>query len=196
MIVGVQGTQQSTFIHCESAYLRIKKNKGWIIMELICGTTAYQLDTIIDEYSTLLYRVALVRMQNKEDAQDIVQDTFLRLLQQLQKGKKFESKEHLKAWLLTVITNRGKSILNLAWNNRTQGLDSAMEVAAPLQDTDYAYEYVMRLPEKYRIAIDLFYYEELTTEQIAQIMKTKPATVRSYLHRGRQKLKEMMEVDA
>lgn len=165
-------------------------------MELICGTTAYQLDTIIDEYSTLLYRVAMVRMQNKEDAQDIVQDTFLRLLQQLQKGKKFESKEHLKAWLLTVITNRGKSILSLAWNNRTQGLDSAMEVAAPQKDRDYAYEYVMRLPEKYRIAIDLFYYEELTTEQIAQIMKTKPATVRSYLHRGRQKLKEMMEVDA
>lgn len=186
----------NTFIHCKNAIYCIKKNKGWIIMELICGTTAYELDTIIDEYSTLLYRVAMVRMQNKEDAQDIVQDTFLRLLQQLQKGKKFESKEHLKAWLLTVITNRGKSILSLAWNNRTQGLDSAMEVAAPPKDTDYAYEYVMQLPEKYRIAIDLFYYEELTTEQIAQIMKTKPATVRSYLHRGRQKLKEMMEVDA
>ena len=176
--------------------LCIKKNKGRIIMELICGTSTYQLDTIIDEYSTLLYHVAMVRMQNKEDAEDIVQDAFLRLLQQIQKGKTFESKEHLKAWLLTVVTNRGKSILTLAWNKRTQGLDSAMEIAAPEKDTDYAYEYVMRLPEKYRVAIDLFYYQELTTEQIAQIMKTKPTTVRSYLHRGRQKLKEMMGVDA
>ena len=51
--------------------------------------------------------------------------------------------------------------------------------------------------DKLKIAkADLFYYEELSTEQIAQVMKTKPATVRSYLHRGREKLKEMMEADA
>ena len=53
----------------------------------------------------------------------------------------------------------------------------------------------MKLPENYRVAIDLFYYEELPTEQIAVIMKTKPSTVRSYLHRGREKLKQMMEAD-
>ena len=52
-----------------------------------------------------------------------------------------------------------------------------------------------QLPEKYRIAINLFYYEQLSTEQIAEIMRTKPTTVRSYLHRGREKLKEMMEAD-
>lgn len=165
-------------------------------MELTCGTETYQLDTIMEEYYTILYRVAMVRMQNREDAQDIVQDTFLRLLQQIEKGKSFESREHLKAWLLTVVTNRGKSILTLAWNRRTEGLDNATDLLAPEQKEDYAYEYVMRLPEKYRIAIDLFYYEELSTEEIAQVMKTKPATVRSYLHRARQKLKEMMEVDA
>jgi len=87
-------------------------------------------------------------------------------------------------------------ILTMAWNKRTEGMDNVGEVAAPEAETGYAYEYVSRLPEKYRVAIDLFYYEELSTEQIAQIMKTKPATVRSYLHRGREKLKEMMEADA
>lgn len=58
-----------------------------------------------------------------------------------------------------------------------------------------AYEYVKRLPEKYRIAIQLHYYEELKTEEIAEVMNTKPATVRSYLLRGRQKLKSMMEAE-
>lgn len=164
-------------------------------MKVICGANQYDMEHVIDKYSTMLFRLAMVRMQNKEDAEDVVQDTFLRLLQQVQKGKTFEEEEHLKAWLLTVATNRGKSILTTVWNKRTEGMDSVTEMAAPEQKTDYAYEYVMQLPEKYRIAIDLFYYEQLSTDQIAEIMKTKPATVRSYLHRGREKLKNMMEAD-
>lgn len=164
-------------------------------MEIKCGINIYQAEEVIEKYSTMLYRLAMVRMQNEEDAKDVVQDTFLRLIQHIQKGKEFNDDEHLKAWLLTVAANRGKSILSLAWNRKTEGMDNAKELAAPEKKTEYAYEYVMRLPEKYRIAIDLFYYEQLTTEQIAEVMKTKSATVRSYLHRGREKLKEMMEAD-
>lgn len=162
-------------------------------MKVICGTKEYEMEEVIEQYSTMLFRLSMVRMQNREDAQDVVQDTFLRLLTQVKKGKTFREEEHLKAWLLTVATNRGKSILTMAWNRKTEGMEVLNDMAAPEQKTDYAYEYVMRLPEKYRVAINLFYYEQLTTEQIAEIMKTKPATVRSYLHRGREKLKKMME---
>ena len=165
-------------------------------MKVTCGTKQYEMEEVIEQYSTMIFRLAMVRMQNKADAEDIVQDTFLRLMQQVQKGISFREDEHLKAWLLTVATNRGKSILTMAWNKRTEGIDSAIELAAPEQKTDYAYEYVMRLPEKYRVAITLFYYEQLSTEQIVEIMKTKTATVRSYLHRGREKLKKMMEADS
>lgn len=164
-------------------------------MEINCGENTYQAEEIIEKYNTMLFRLAMVRMQNEEDAKDVVQDTFLRLIQYIQKGKVFNDDEHLKAWLLTVAVNRGKSILNLAWNRKTEGMEGIKEQAAPEDKTEYAYEYVMQLPEKYRVAINLFYYEELTTEQIAAIMKTKSATVRSYLHRGREKLKEMMEAD-
>ncbi len=165
-------------------------------MKVICGTQEYEMEEVVERYSTMLFRLAMVKMKNKEDAQDVVQDTFLRLLMQVQKGKGFQEEEHLKAWLLKVAANRGKSILTMAWNRRTEGMDSLKEMEAPEQKPDYAYEYVMRLPEKYRVAINLFYYEQLTTEQIAEIMKTKPATVRSYLHRGREKLKKMMEEGA
>lgn len=165
-------------------------------MEIICGDKRCRMEEVIDQYSEMLFRLAMSRMRHKENAEEVVQDTFLRLITYVKKGKQFQDEEHLKAWLLTVAVNRGKSILTLAWNRRTEGMDNRREVAAPEAETGYAYEYVSRLPEKFRIAIDLFYYEELTTEQIARIMKTKPVTVRSYLHRGRRKLKEMMEADA
>lgn len=164
-------------------------------MKVACGTNIYPLEDIIDKYNGMLYRLAIIRMQNKEDAEEVVQDTFVKLIEYINKGKGFNDDEHLKAWLLTVATNRGKSILTLYWNRNTEGMDSVQEVAAKEADENYAYDYVMKLPEKYRIAINLFYYEQLTTDQIANIMKTKEATVRSYLHRGREKLKVMMEAD-
>lgn len=164
-------------------------------MNITCGNNVCEMGSVIEKYSDMLFRLAMIRMQNKEDAEEVVQDTFVRLITQVKKGKVFEDEEHLKAWLLRVAVNRGKSILTLAWNRRTEGIDEATEVPAEEVRTDYAYEYVMRLPEKYRVAIDLFYYEQLTTEKIAQIMNTKESTVRSYLHRGREKLREMMEAD-
>ena len=166
-------------------------------MKVTCGIKQYEVEEVIEQYSTMIFRLAMVRMQNKADAEDIVQDTFLRLMQQVQKGVTFKEDEHLKAWLLTVATNRGKSILNLMWNRRTQGLDALEEASYEDKHNEgYAYEYVMKLPEKYRVAINLFYYEQLKTDEIAKIMKTKETTVRSYLHRGRERLKEMMEADA
>ena len=164
-------------------------------MNVICGTNQYALEDIIEKYNGMLYRLAIIRMQNKEDAEEVVQDTFIKLIEHIQKKKTFNDEEHLKAWLLTVATNRGKSILTLYWNKNTEGMDGLKEFAAPEQKENYAYDYVLKLPEKYRIAINLFYYEQLTTEQISIIMKTKESTVRSYLHRGREKLKMMMEAD-
>jgi RNA polymerase sigma-70 factor (ECF subfamily) len=165
------------------------------MMNVICGTNKYQLEDIIEKYNGMLYRLAIIRMQNKEDAEEVVQDTFMKLIEHIQKGKNFNDEEHLKAWLLTVATNRGKSILTLYWNKNTEGMDGLKDFAAPEQKDNYAYDYVLKLPEKYKVAIYLFYYEQLTTEQISIIMKTKESTVRSYLHRGREKLQIMMEAE-
>lgn len=162
-------------------------------MDIICGEKKIAADDIVMQYTNMLYRVALLRMKNPADAEEVVQDTFLRLISYVQKGQKFRDEEHIKAWLLKVAVNRGKSLLSAAWNRKTEGMDAVQELAAPEQQGGYAYAYVLKLPEKYRIAISLFYYEELSTEQIAEIMNTQPSTVRSYLHRGREKLRTMME---
>ncbi|MBR3646451.1 MAG: hypothetical protein IKN54_08525, partial [Lachnospiraceae bacterium] len=76
-------------------------------MEFRCGDKLLLVEDTVREYSTMLYRVALLRLQNDADAQEVVQDTFLRLLSQIKKGMTFSDKEHLKAWLLTVAVNRG-----------------------------------------------------------------------------------------
>lgn len=164
-------------------------------MEIICGEKRYSVEKVVDDYSAMLYRLALVRMGNREDAQDVVQDTFLKLIGYVKKGNTFNDDEHIKAWLLTVAINRGKSILNLSWNKKTERIDEIAGMAAPEAEAAYAYDYVMRLPKNQRTAVLLFYYEQLSTEQIASYMKTKPATVRSYLHRSRKNLKKMMEAD-
>lgn len=164
-------------------------------MKIICKDEKIEIDEVVREYTTMIYRVAMVKMKNQADAEEVVQDTFLRLCKQAKKGVAFESKEHLKAWLLRVAVNRGLSVLTSSWYKKTEGMDSVKEMASEEREESYAYDYVMALPEKYRMAINLFYYEDLSTEQIAEVMDTKPATVRSYLHRGREKLKEMMEAD-
>lgn len=164
-------------------------------MKVICRQEEILVEEIVKEYTTMLYRLAMIRCNNQEDAEEVVQDVFLRLIAQIRKGKVFEDREHVRAWLLKVAVNRGKTLVTLPWNTRTVGMDAAMQFPAGERTEHYAYEYVLRLPEKHRVAINLFYYEQLSTEQIAAIMKTKPATVRSYLHRGREKLKTMMEAD-
>lgn len=164
-------------------------------MKVICRKGEYLVGEIVEEYTNMLYRLAMVRTNNQADAEEVVQDTFLRFMYQIKKGMVFEDKEHIKAWLLKVAVNRGKSIVTLASYKKTESLDAVADLPAKGTEENYAYAYVLQLPEKYRIAINLFYYEQLSTEQIAEIMRTKPTTVRSYLHRGREKLKEMMEAD-
>lgn len=173
---------------------RVKLDGGWYMLDV----TNNDSDMIKNMYVNLPDDVASLYVQKSTEAyMDNVASEYT------SEGMDYEyynvnglySEE--KAWLLTVATNRGKSILNLMWNRRTQGLDALEEASYEDKHNEgYAYEYVMKLPEKYRVAINLFYYEQLKTDEIAKIMKTKETTVRSYLHRGRERLKEMMEADA
>lgn len=82
-------------------------------MDIQCGKSIYSFESIVDKYSNMLMRLAMIRMGNKEDAEEVVQDTYLKLIYEVNKGNIFNDEEHLKAWLLTVATNRGKSLLIL-----------------------------------------------------------------------------------
>ncbi len=149
---------------------------------------------MIEKYSDMVYRMAYSMVKNPYDAEDIHQDVFVKYI-----GKKpvFESEEHAKAWFLRVTINLAKNFWKTAWKQRVVSLlDSDWEEReAPAQEEDTLIEVVKRLPQKYRTVIHLFYYEELSVEEMAGLLKEKPSTIRTWLTRARRKLKEWLKED-
>lgn len=145
-------------------------------------------DEIIHRYIDMVYRLALSQTKSKEHADDVVQDVFLKYLQS---EKKFESEEHIKAWLIRVTINCSKKIFANSWFKKTVPLSE--ELAFETKEQGEAYYAVMELPKKYRTVIYLFYYENLSVKEIAEDMSVSEGTVKSQLYRGRELLKQKLK---
>ena len=139
------------------------------------------------KHSDMVYRLAIARVKNKYDADDILQEVFLRFIRA--KGK-VENDEHLKALLIRITINCSKSMLSSSWFKRTEPLSENLSVSDEYSDTLDA---VLRLPQKYRTVIHLHYYMGYGVDEIARILKSKPSTVKSQLYRARQRLKLDLE---
>lgn len=148
-----------------------------------------QAARLLDQYGNRILRLAYTYLHNMSDAEDILQDA---LLQFLKKAPSFDSAEHEKAWLLRVAANLSKNRITYNAVRRTDELDETL-IAEEREDLSFVWEAVKSLPTQYREAIHLFYYEGYSTRQIAEILNKKEATVRSDLHRGRVKLKELLK---
>ena len=151
----------------------------------------------IDRYADMVYRLALSQMKNQADAEDLFQEVFVRLVKHMDKMKSWE---HVKAWLLKVTVNCASKHFDGAWHRRVifleeteylaeTGESSLMEKEHPVRDA------VEELPEKYRLVIHLFYYEELSITEIARITNQKESTVKSQLFRAREMLRESLKGD-
>ena len=148
------------------------------------------LDSLFVTYGDMIYRLALVRTRSAADAEDVVQEVFLRCLKN---NPSFESAEHQKAWLLKVTINCSKSVLSSAFRRHSVSENALGELAAEDEESDSTvYDAVMRLPEKYRTAIHLYYYESYSVKEIALLMRTTESTVKSWLHRARGMLKDAL----
>ena len=135
-----------------------------------------------------LFRTALAIMGSKSDAEDIVQDVFVKLFE---KQPNFESSEHETAWLIRVTVNLCKSRLRSHWHKKTVPLLETYP--AQTNEQQEILETVLALPSKYRTVIHLFYFEGYTTKEIAEITKQKESTVREQLTRARRLLKNFLE---
>lgn len=149
------------------------------------GRTA---EAIFDRYGDMVYRLAFVRTKSRYDADDILQDVFVRYLRY---APVFEDEEHCKAWLIRTTINRTNSLLSSAWFRRTTPLDDALRTE--MQEKSDVYYAVLKLSPKYRTVIHLYYYEDYSTAEIAQILSQKESTVRSQLHRARAVLREELK---
>lgn len=149
------------------------------------------VDEVFRAYGDRLFTVAFNVCQNRADADDVVQDT---LIKYYTLGKEFEDETHLKAWLIRLAVNRAKDITTSFWRrNKVEWEDYMDELPFREPGDSRLFEAVMRLPEKYRLVIHLFYYEDYAVEEITRILRRPAGTVKSQLSRGRRLLKEMLK---
>lgn len=141
-----------------------------------------------EKYYDMVYRLALSRTKSRTHAEDVSQEVFLRFLKT---DKVFESEEHIKAWLIKVTINRSKSVFSDLWLKRTVPLDEEIPFSSP--ELSEVYFAVLNLPPKYKTALHLFYYEDMSVKSIAECLGEKEATVKTLLHRGRKMLKKTLD---
>ena len=150
-----------------------------------------ETEVIVDKYKDNLFSVAFNICRNAADADDVVQDT---LIQYHTAEKQFDSEQHIRAWLLRVAINKAKNINMSFFRRASVPLEDYIEtlVFETSEEKDLL-EAVLRLPEKYRIAIHLFYYEEYSVKEISEILHTSESNVKVRLSRGRKLLKTSLQ---
>ncbi len=146
------------------------------------------IEKIIEEYADMVYRIALTRCQSVENAEDIFQEVFMKFSE---KNIKFESKEHEKSWLIRVTINLTKNMKGSAWNRRVVSLDENIEFNT--KEENEIYSIVCDLPQNYRTVIYLLYYEGYKVNEISKLMRKPEGTIKTWLFRAREMLKEKIE---
>ena len=155
-------------------------------MKLLCP--ASELEEAMDRYETMVFRLAYSYTRSRCDAQDICQEVFLRYFCS---RPIFASEEHRRAWLLRVTVNRCKSHLSSWWVRRTVPLEDHIPIRQPeYLELDLA---MAQLKERDRLVLHLFYYEDCTTREIAQLLRCSEGSVRTRLTRARDRLAALLK---
>ena len=161
-------------------------------------STHEPVERLIETYGQEVYKIAYFYMKNPQLAEDVFQEVFYKVMKNYDK---FQHQSSEKTWLTRITINTCKDLLRTSWIKRVRTFgvwqESGTDYEAPFdieqQEADQElYELIQELPTKYKDVILLFYYKELSYEEIAQILKIPEGTVRSRLSRARVKLKKMI----
>ncbi len=139
----------------------------------------------VNAYKGTMYRLAFGYLQNRADAEDVVQNVLLKLYCS---ERRFESEEHVKRWLIRVTVNECTSLYRVL-RRRPENIDDYIEtLAAPSSRHAELVRAVMELPVRYRGAVYLYYFEGYATGEVAELLGVPAATARTWLARGRRRL--------
>ncbi|MBQ8315068.1 MAG: RNA polymerase sigma factor [Lachnospiraceae bacterium] len=139
------------------------------------------IEDVMETYGTMLFRLCFVSLGNADDAEDAVQET---LIKYVQKQPVFESAEHEKAWLIAVATNKCRDLLRFRTRHPVTDIEEIKEYQAEPADSGIL-EALMTLPEKFRTVLTLFYVEEYSVKEIADIIGKTTSAVKMRLQKGR-----------
>ena len=151
--------------------------------------TKVYVSSLVDKYSDMVYRTAYHALCDTHYAEDVTQEVFLKLCHTL---PDFESEEHEKAWLLRVTINMCKNYNKRVYAHPSVELSETIPINDEYRSDSTVLSAVKALPEKYRTAIYLYYFEGYQIKEIAEIMKSNQNTVSSLLMRARNKLGSML----
>lgn len=152
----------------------------------------HRMIELYERHVDMVYRICFSYLKNTMDTEDMVQNTFIRLLD---RPVEFENEEHEKAWLIVTAKNLCRNHLK-SWWQKNGNLEEEMYHLSMEEEADQnLLEMVMKLPEKYRVTLYLYYYEGYDSAEIANLMEKPSSTVRNYLQRGRDRLKVMLGED-
>ncbi len=154
--------------------------------------TDREIIAIYDRHVDTVYRVCYSFMKNVPEAEDMVQETFLRLIES---GKVFENERHEKAWLIVTASNLCKDSLKKWWRRNESIEESGMQFVSTDTRKQEVLDAVLQLPKEAKVLVYLYYYEGYTTAEIAAFAHIPHATVRSRLARARKKLKTILGGD-
>ena len=147
------------------------------------------LASCMDRFGDAVYRTALCRLQNRADAEDVFQDTFLRLHQQT--GAASWDAEHIKAWLLRVAINRCNDVGRQRSRQNNLPLEQLPELVSPGNIPGLElWDAVQHLPEKQRMVFHLYYAEGYKSPEIAELLNISAADARVCLSRARSMLRK------
>ena len=149
----------------------------------------FQAKRLVNLYADMILRISYQYLKQTCDAEDICQTVFLKYLTA---NMTFDSMEHEKAWIIRTTINACKDHLKSAFFRRTIALDDAAQIAAPAVPDSWLLDAMKGLPEKYRLSLYLYYYEEYSAREIAQVMGVSESAVGQYLARGRRKLRSII----
>lgn len=147
-------------------------------------------EAAVREYGAAVYRLAFSQLQNIADTEDVFQEVFLRYVE---KAPVFQGQEHEKAWLLRVTLNCCRDLFRSPFRRRRTALEEAENLPAWDAEETHLREQLQKLPKKDRAVLHLFYWEDMTTEQMALALGCQPAAARQRLKRARTKLKKLLE---
>ena len=146
------------------------------------------VNEIIEKYSDMVYRIAITRCGTVENEEDVFQDVFMKYSEN---NPKFENSEHEKAWFIRVTINLTKNLKTSSWNKKVITLDESI-VFEKKEESD-VFSIVCELPQNYRTVIYLLYYEGYKVKEISDLMKKSEGTIKTWLFRAREILKEKLE---
>ena len=157
-------------------------------MESALQRTGSSFRDVYQTYLPMVYRIAFTYLKNPQDSEDAAQETFLRLMRL---EKPLQSQEHCKAWLIVTAGNVCKDLLRRRRQTELS-LEDCGELSAEPALGNELMQAILELPDKYKTAVYLYYYEGYSVKEMAKLLRQSPESMKSRLRRAREQLKQRL----